>query len=188
MVHRNNWCLFWIPYKPNNVWGNNNNSKFNISAWLWVKIFKFKHKGLHWPPNQIWCMKLHNHIMWSRFEIILITKSQLIQVKKKMFMFAHHNTLFSNTNFQTLQQSVTNVLWTESTNQRPVQLYLTNVHNETQHSLHIQFLCSWVHATWINVNNCPTRCDYIQFYYISATQFYMFRMIPSSIVRSTCKL
>ena len=23
-------------------------------------------------------------------------------------------------------------------------------------------------SSWINVNNCPTRCDYIQFYYISA--------------------
>jgi len=29
-------------------------------------------------------------------------------------------------------------------------------------------LCSWFRASWINVNNCPTRCDYIQFYYISA--------------------
>jgi len=25
------------------------------------------------------------------------------------------------------------------------------------------FLCSWVHASWISVNNCTTRCDYIQF-------------------------
>ena len=29
-------------------------------------------------------------------------------------------------------------------------------------------LCSWVCASWINVNNCPTRCDYIQVHYISA--------------------
>ena len=27
----------------------------------------------------------------------------------------------------------------------------------------IWILCSWVHASWINVNNCPPRCDYIQF-------------------------
>jgi len=26
------------------------------------------------------------------------------------------------------------------------------------------FLCSWVRASWINVNNCPKRCDCIQFY------------------------
>jgi len=32
----------------------------------------------------------------------------------------------------------------------------------------LSFLCSWVCESWINVNNCPTRCDYIQFYYISA--------------------
>jgi len=25
------------------------------------------------------------------------------------------------------------------------------------------FLCSWVRASWIDVNNYPTRCDYIQF-------------------------
>ena len=28
--------------------------------------------------------------------------------------------------------------------------------------------CCRPKASWINVNNCPTRCDYIQFYYISA--------------------
>ena len=37
------------------------------------------------------------------------------------------------------------------------------------------------------VNNCPTGCDYIQFYYIFCRQLYMFRMIPSSIIRSTLK-
>jgi len=26
-------------------------------------------------------------------------------------------------------------------------------------------LCSWVRASWINVNNCPTRCDYIHLLY-----------------------
>jgi len=26
-----------------------------------------------------------------------------------------------------------------------------------------EILCSWVHASWIYVNNCLTRCDYIQF-------------------------
>jgi hypothetical protein len=29
------------------------------------------------------------------------------------------------------------------------------------------FLCSRVRASWIYVNNCPTRCNYIQFIYIS---------------------
>jgi len=23
-------------------------------------------------------------------------------------------------------------------------------------------LCSWVRASWISVNNCPTGCDYVQ--------------------------
>jgi len=30
--------------------------------------------------------------------------------------------------------------------------------------MHSDFLSrSWVRASWINVNNSPTRCDYIQF-------------------------
>ena len=49
------------------------------------------------------------------------------------------------------------------------------------------FLCPWVRASWINVNICPKRCEYIQFYYIFCRQIYMFRMIPSSIIRSTFK-
>ena len=51
----------------------------------------------------------------------------------------------------------------------------------------IWILCSWVRESWINVYNCPTRCDYLQFYYIFCRQLYMFRMIPSSIIRSTLK-
>jgi hypothetical protein len=27
----------------------------------------------------------------------------------------------------------------------------------------VGYLCSWVRASWINVNNCPTSCDCIQF-------------------------
>jgi len=27
----------------------------------------------------------------------------------------------------------------------------------------IRILCSWIRASWINVNNCPIRCDFIQF-------------------------
>ena len=40
--------------------------------------------------------------------------------------------------------------------------------------------CSWVRASWINVNNCPTRCDYIQFFLYFCRQIYVFQMIPSS--------
>ena len=29
--------------------------------------------------------------------------------------------------------------------------------------LYCGILCSLARASWINVNNCPTRCDYIQF-------------------------
>ena len=28
------------------------------------------------------------------------------------------------------------------------------------HQHHSDILCSWVRASWISVNNCPTRCDY----------------------------
>jgi len=53
---------------------------------------------------------------------------------------------------------------------------------------HLFILCSWVRVSWISVNNCPTGCDYIQIYYIFCRQLCMFRMIPSSIIRSTFKL
>ena len=39
----------------------------------------------------------------------------------------------------------------------------------------------------INVNNCPKRCDYLQFIYCRKL-LYMFPVITSSIIRSTCKL
>ena len=42
----------------------------------------------------------------------------------------------------------------------------------------IFFLYSWVRASWINVHNCPTRCDYIQFYYISADSSTFFGWYP----------
>jgi len=29
---------------------------------------------------------------------------------------------------------------------------------------------------WLVVSNCPTRCDYIQFYYIFCRELYTFRM------------
>jgi hypothetical protein len=50
----------------------------------------------------------------------------------------------------------------------------------TKQQFNLFFLCSWVRASWINVNNCPTRREYIQFYYIFCSQLYMIRMIPSS--------
>ena len=50
------------------------------------------------------------------------------------------------------------------------------------------FLCSWVRASWIGDNNCPTRCDYIQFCYISADSSTCFGWYPhpSSGAHSNC--
>ena len=42
----------------------------------------------------------------------------------------------------------------------------------------ITILFSRVRALWINVNNCPKRCDYIQFYYISAENSTCFGWYP----------
>ena len=49
-------------------------------------------------------------------------------------------------------------------------------------------LSSWVRASWINVNNCPTRCDYIHFYYISADSSTCFgwSLHPSSGAHVNC--
>ena len=49
-------------------------------------------------------------------------------------------------------------------------------------------LCSWVRASWINVSNCPMRCDYIRFYYISAESNTCFGWYPhpSSGAHSNC--
>ena len=50
------------------------------------------------------------------------------------------------------------------------------------------FLCSWVRASWISVTNCPTWCDNIQFYYISANSYTCFRwyLHPSSGAHANC--
>jgi hypothetical protein len=50
------------------------------------------------------------------------------------------------------------------------------------------FLWSRVRASWINVNNCPTRCDYIVFNYISADSSTWFAWYPhpSSGAHSNC--
>ena len=42
----------------------------------------------------------------------------------------------------------------------------------------VHILCSRVHASWINVSNCPTRCNYIQFHYISANSSTCFGWYP----------
>jgi hypothetical protein len=44
---------------------------------------------------------------------------------------------------------------------------------------------SRVRASWIYVNNCPTRCNYIQFIYVCKL-LYMFRVVSPSIIRSSC--
>ena len=53
--------------------------------------------------------------------------------------------------------------------------------------INFQFiLCSWVRASWINVNNCPTRCDYIQFYYIYADSSTCFGWYPHPLAVWVC--
>ena len=54
--------------------------------------------------------------------------------------------------------------------------------------LQCRILCSCFRAFWINVNNWPTRCDYIQFYYISADSSTCFGWYPhpSSGAHSNC--
>ena len=49
-------------------------------------------------------------------------------------------------------------------------------------------LCSWVCASWIKISNCPTRCDYMQFYYFSASSSTCFGWYPhpSSGVHVNC--
>ena len=49
-------------------------------------------------------------------------------------------------------------------------------------------ICWWVRASWISVNNCPTRCDYVQFYYISANSSTCFGwyLHPSSGAHVNC--
>ena len=52
-------------------------------------------------------------------------------------------------------------------------------------------LCPWFCASWINVNNCPTKCDYIQFCYISAdssTCFGWYLYPPSTSARCNYSL
>ena len=49
------------------------------------------------------------------------------------------------------------------------------------------FLCSWFRVSWINVNNCPRRCDLYRVLLYLCRQLYIFRLIPLSIIRSTLK-
>jgi len=35
------------------------------------------------------------------------------------------------------------------------------------------FLCLWARASWINVNNCPTRCDYKLFFVFLQTALHV---------------
>ena len=52
----------------------------------------------------------------------------------------------------------------------------------------LSFLYSWVCASWIYVNNCPTRCDYVSFIIYSAYSSTCFRWYPhpSSGAHSDC--
>jgi len=58
------------------------------------------------------------------------------------------------------------------------------VHPKRQRiSIHI--LCSWLRASLIYINDCPTRCNTKQSIYYSASSLYMFRVSTTRIIRST---
>jgi len=46
-------------------------------------------------------------------------------------------------------------------------------------------LCLWFRASFIYINNCPTRCNTKQSIYYSASTLYMFRVSTTPIIRST---
>jgi hypothetical protein len=52
---------------------------------------------------------------------------------------------------------------------------------------HILFLHSWARASWINVNNCPTRCDFVQFLFpANCSTCIGWHLHPSSGARVNC--
>ena len=67
-----------------------------------------------------------------------------------------------------------------------------SVHISITSTRQSQNCCHDSHGQWrqshMNVNNCPTRCDYIQFYYISADSSTCFGWYPhpSSGAHSNC--
>ena len=52
----------------------------------------------------------------------------------------------------------------------------------------LRILYSWFRGSWINVNNCPTRCDFMQFYYIYANSstYFGWYLHPSSGAHVNC--
>jgi len=48
-----------------------------------------------------------------------------------------------------------------------------------------KFYIQWSVNREIYANNCPTRCNYIQFIYI-CKPLYIFRVVSPSIIRSSC--
>jgi hypothetical protein len=51
----------------------------------------------------------------------------------------------------------------------------------------ISLLCSCVRASWINVNNCPTRCDFVQFLFpANCSTYFGWYIHPSSGARINC--
>jgi len=82
--------------------------------------------------------------------------------------------------YHILRVFVIHYLCNQSFNEKCYQIALFNA----QITDILKFQCTGL----ITVNKCPTRCDYIQFYYIFCRQIYMFQMIPSFIIRSTLEM
>jgi hypothetical protein len=57
----------------------------------------------------------------------------------------------------------------------------------TSKFIYINFFCSWVCASWINVSNCPTRCNFIQFLFpANCCTCFGWHLHPSSGARVNC--
>ena len=71
--------------------------------------------------------------------------------------------------------------WPHVAKQIPLRCFLTHTSPPSPNFVmvnRIRILCSWVRESWINVNSFPTRCDYRQFYYISADSSTCFGRYP----------
>jgi hypothetical protein len=87
-------------------------------------------------------------------------------------MCVHTNKIIKNegTSNKRMKDTRTSIAWT----------YKENALSEE----FVIFLCSSVRASWIYVNNCPTRRNYTQFIYICKL-LYTFRVESPPIIRSS---
>jgi len=59
-----------------------------------------------------------------------------------------------------------------------------NINSQLDATIYIFLIYTWVRASWIELNNCPTRCDIFSLLHF-CRQLYMFRVL-TPIIRSWC--